>query len=134
MTQIYNSTAMKIACDLHNENKSIYSVWEKKILIQAATACITAFRERYPQANNLKNQIGKYGTRVYKSDENMIFKFNTHTISYTHKEVKTVKIYLDVSGDVETVKVDLKLLNGEKTLVNKGRSSTAVNLIHAIDV
>lgn len=92
-----------------------------------------AFKKRYPQANKLKNEIGKYGNSVYKNDKNMIFELKSHTISYIHKDIETMRIYLDVSGDVKTIKVELKLLNNDKTLVNKGKSSTAVNLIHAID-
>lgn len=134
MKLLYNSTSWKIAKDINKDNKDKYSIWEEKLVIKAASACMSAFRERYPKAYKLKVAIGSYGDKVYKeAGRNMIFKLNDQTISYTHKDTDSIPIFLTVRGQVKRIRVDVKLLNTDKTLKNKGKSSTAVNLIHATD-
>ena len=117
MKWLYNSTAWKIAKDIRKDNKDVYSLWEHQILIKAAATCTTAFRKKYPKAYKLRNAIASYGHKIYKQDnQNMIFKFKDQTISYTHKEVETILILLNVGGDVKRVRVDVKLLNSDKTV------------------
>lgn len=56
MTQIYNSTAMQIATDMHNENKSKYSVWEKKYWLRLPLLVCMLLRKGILKQTSLKTK------------------------------------------------------------------------------
>ena len=134
MKTLYNSTAWKLSKDLRLDKKDPYAIWEEDLLIKSATMCMEGFRENYPKAYALRNALGAYGEKVYKKDKkNMIFYFDEQTISYTHKKPEAMNINIGVLGEAKNVKVVIKVTNTEETIESKGRSSTAVNLIHIRD-
>lgn len=133
MKTLYNSTAWQLSKDVRKDKKDPYAIWEEDLLIKSASMCMTGFKEKYPKAYALRNALGAYGEKVYKKEENIIFYFDDQTISYTHKKPEGINISMGLIGEAENVRVVIKVTNTEITIKTKGRSSTAVNLIHIRD-